>query len=48
MKKRKFYNWEIELGAIPGLLFGIRYYDWIDQESYVLYLGIFSIMYNRY
>ena len=42
--------WEINIGLVPGVLFGIRQYE--DQDNakigYVLYLGFFDICYTTY
>jgi hypothetical protein len=40
--------WELKIGVVKGLLFGIRHYEFIGEETYevdhVLYLGIFQII----
>ena len=42
--------WEINIGLVPGVLFGIRQYE--DQDNakidYVLYLGFSDICYTTY
>ena len=39
-------NWEISLGMFPGILFGIRTYEYDHEEyaDYVIYLGFFDIV----
>jgi hypothetical protein len=42
--------WEINIGLVPGILFGIRHYEDIENNKvdYVLYLGCFDICYTTY
>ena len=42
--------WEINLGLIPGALFGIRQYDDVENNKtdYVLYIGCLDICFTAY
>ena len=41
-------SWEINLGLFPGLLFGFRQYDDVEENKtdYVLYIFVFDICYT--
>ena len=42
--------WEINLGLVPGLLFGFRQYEDVENEKmdYVLYLAFIDICFTAY
>ena len=42
--------WEINLGLVPGILFGFRQYEDFEESKtdYVLYIGIFDICFTAY
>ena len=42
--------WEINIGLIPGALFGVRQYDDVElnKTDYVLYLGCIDICFTPY
>ena len=35
--------WEINIGLVPGLLFGMRSYEESDKTDHVLYLSLIHI-----
>jgi hypothetical protein len=41
-------RWELKIGIVKGLVFGIRPYEFTGEETYeidhVVYLGIFQII----
>ncbi len=41
-------RWELKIGIVKGLVFGIRPYEFTSEEAYevdhVVYLGIFQII----
>ena len=41
-------SWEINLGLFPGILFGFRQYDDVEEKKtdYVLYIFVFDICYT--
>ena len=43
-------GWEINIGLIPGLLFGFRQYEDYENEKidYVLYIGCIDICFTAY
>jgi hypothetical protein len=42
--------WEITIGIFPGILFGVRTYEYEHGEfaDHVLYLGIIDICFTKY
>lgn len=36
-------NWSLELGLIPGVLFGVRSYPAEECDTHVLYFGFIDI-----
>ena len=43
-------GWEINLGFVPGVLFGIRQYDDIENNKidYVLYIGCIDVCFTAF
>ena len=43
-------GWEINLGLIPGVLFGVRQYDARENDriDYVLYIGCIDIRFTAF
>jgi hypothetical protein len=48
MYKSDYTNWDLELGILPGLLFGFRVYNYGDEKAYVLYLGFIDLCLTKY
>lgn len=46
----KLQRWELKIGIVKGLVFGIRPYEFRGEDIYevdhVLYLGIFQIIFT--
>lgn len=46
----KLQRWELKIGIVKGLVFGVRPYEYRSEEVYevdhVLYLGIFQIIFT--
>ena len=40
--------WEINIGLVPGLLFGMRSYEESDKTDHVLYLAFIDICFTAY
>lgn len=44
----KLQRWELKIGIVKGLVFGVRPYEYMGEEVYevdhVLYLGIFQVI----
>ena len=48
MNGSDYTNWDLEIGMLPGLLFGFRTYDYGSEKAYVLYLGFIDLCLTKY
>jgi hypothetical protein len=48
MNNKQKLGWEITIGVIPGILFGVRSYIEPTREDHVLYIGFIDICLTNY